>query len=293
MLKPGCNSITFCLWILIGVFSSNVVKGQNQCVNESSKIPISLQISHELILHGMLKLPPNLKPNQKVPVLLVFGGFESADRVLDLIHINIPIALASFDYPFDAPRRIRFPQSFPSLFQARQLFPQTMKGIQELIRLLKQRAEIDSSQMIIVGASFGAPFALAAASEFPEIQGLVIVHGFGLVAETVENVILRSWLPKYGNLIRPLAWIFSHLGWTYLGLKTPEELTTNLRHGQRVLMITAESDSFIPRRSSDSLWNALTRSHAQVTRRLMKSDHLMPGSDHLIAEIIELIQDWM
>ncbi len=240
-----------------------------------------------------LKLPAGLKAGQKIPVLLIFGGFESAADVLGLIHTDKPIALASFDYPFNAPRKLTFPESLKYLPEAKRVYPDTVRGIAELVKVLRGLPEIDSRQVIAVGASFGAPFVLAAASRDPTISRVVLVHAFGQVPQTAEHVILKSWLPRYGWKARPGAWILSRLLWLYLGEETPESSARKLDAEQRVLMVTARDDSFIPRESSDALWQALEQSRARVERKMMASDHLMPGSDQLIGQIVGEVESWM
>lgn len=256
-------------------------------------IDVPLERMGESPMIATLKIPQKLRPGEKVPVFLVFGGFESAAQVLGLLHPHQPVALASFDYPFTGSRDLRFPGGLLALPEAKQVFPRTQRGISQLVRQLQKRPEIDASRVVIIGASFGAPFAVAAAAWTPGIKGVVLVHGFGQIPSTAEHVILKSWLPRYGWAARLPAWILSRLTWIYLGVESPEESARELREGQQVLMITALGDTFIPRESSDSLWNALRESKANLTRKLMPTDHLQPGSERLIDEIIADVESWM
>jgi dienelactone hydrolase len=248
----------------------------------------TIPISKSPAIQATLRVPKTRTPNQKFPLFLVFGGFESADRVLDLFHSDTPVALASFDYPFTQPREFKLADSYSALPQLKQLFPRTLDGIKTLVTNLIHRPEVDPSKVIIVGASFGSPFAIAAG-----ITGVVLVHGFGKVPQTLEHVILKSWLPKYGWPAHPLAWLLSRAGWAYFNIDSPEMWANQLRDHQKVLFITADHDSFIPRPSSDSLWKAVKESHAKSERIVMDTDHLMPGSDHVIQEIVQKIQLWM
>jgi hypothetical protein len=89
-----------------------------------------------------------------------------------------------------------------------------------------------------------------------------------------------------------MAWIVSRLGWFLLDAETPESEAMKLNPKQRVLMITARDDSFIPRESSDSLWEALEKSQSLKARVIMSGDHLMPGSDRLIDQIMHKVEAW-
>ncbi|MEK6579152.1 MAG: dienelactone hydrolase family protein [Bdellovibrionota bacterium] len=262
-------------------------------LHKRTLIRFPVQISENENLKGTLSIPKKINPGIKLPVLLIFGGFEDAAHVLDLVRTDFQIALASFDYPFEAPRRFEFPSSLKFLPEAKALFPKSIRGIAELVKILKKRSDIDPKRVTLLGASFGAPFAVAAAAYDPSIAGLVVVHGFGLGQRTLENVLLRSWIPRLGWIAHPLAWIASRLGWYYLDIPAPESLARLLRANQSVFMITAEKDSFIPREAADALWTGFQNSGAQVTRTAMPTDHLMPGSDKIIDEIIKQIERWM
>lgn len=278
------------LLALIGLLISvqDTVAG---AIKNESVFPV--RVSETETVPAILRLPANYTQGDRLPVLLIFGGFESAGQVLDLLPANSKVALASFDYPFSAPRHFEFPKSLKAIPQLKALFPKTVYGIADLVAKLRERPEIDPAKVIVVGASFGGSFAIAAAAQDHKIAGLILVHGFGLIPETLNHVILRSWVPKYGWIAHPLAWGLSHLGWYYLNLPKPETLALRLTSSQSVLMITAAQDSFIPKRSSDSLWEAIHKSQAHSTLLIMPTDHLMPGSDHLIGEIVGHILSWL
>src|SRR4051812_27080408 len=96
------------------------------CRLQASSIPISLGEGKSTTATWMS--PKDLAPGEKVPVLLVFGGFESADEVLSLLHPDVCVGLASFNYPFSAPRQLRFPESLRALPEAKALYRQTVRG---------------------------------------------------------------------------------------------------------------------------------------------------------------------
>jgi pimeloyl-ACP methyl ester carboxylesterase len=279
------------LLLLVASLGSQIARAQGMRTET-----LDIRLSETRTARATLEVPENRPNGKKLPALVVFGGFESAADVLALVHPGLPVALASFDYPFSASRRLQFPESLRALPEAKALYPLTVHGIVGLIAALKQRPEIDSRKIILVGASFGCPFVLGAADALrstSDVAGIVLVHGFGRVPQTAESVILRSWLPRYGQVARPFAWLLARLGWLYLDPPAPESLAEQLSPGQKVLMITAQQDSFVPKASSDSLWAAVQLSEAQSTRVFMESDHLMPGSDQLIARIIHEIEGWM
>ncbi|MEW6057794.1 MAG: acyl-CoA thioester hydrolase/BAAT C-terminal domain-containing protein [Bdellovibrionota bacterium] len=234
-----------------------------------------------------------LKTKEKTPTLLVFGGFERAARVLELVKPSIPIIAASFDYPFSPPRRFEFPQSFRHAPEAKRAVQDTLKGIRLLKSYLHQRPDVNKTQTLILGASFGAPFALAAAAEDPDITGVILIHGFAQIPETLEQRLAQRLQPRFGLLGEVLAKLVTSIGWWYLEAPSPEESIANLKSHQRVLMVSAEKDNLLPKTSVDALWHSLEHSQAQVERVQTNGDHIQAGASSLIKEVSGLVTQWM
>lgn len=231
----------------------------------------------------------------RLPAVLVFGGFEEASKVLDLFEPSTPAIVASFDYPFAPPRKLEFPGSLKLLPVARRTVHGTLEGIQALVTALLARPDVDPARVTIVGASLGAPFALIAAGNDARVAGLVLIHGFGDVARTAQSRLEWTLGRRYPALLaRPLSWVIAQGAWAYGGLGSPEKAARRLRPSQRVLMLQAAADSFIPVEVSDSLWVALSASSATSRQRLvLPGDHLQPGSGALLREIQGEVDRWM
>ncbi|MCM2322679.1 MAG: prolyl oligopeptidase family serine peptidase [Oligoflexia bacterium] len=247
------------------------------------------------VAEATLKVPVG-NVRGRLPALLVFGGFQEAGKVLELVHPGRPVILASFDYPYRSPRKFHFPESLRHAPEVKQALRDTLRGIAELKAALLKRPDVDPGKLSILGASFGAPFALAAAAESsaePDFAGVILVHGFGDVTGTARHQLLRSWKERFGFWTRPLAWLLTEAAWSYLDLEAPEAAARRLRAGQHVFVITAENDSFVPRQASEALWSALVSSRASAGREIMPGDHLQPGSGWLIERILGRVTQWM
>lgn len=229
----------------------------------------------------------------RYPVLMIFGGFEQAGAVLDLLNPKVPVIIASFDYPFQPPRKFEFPESLKFAPEAKRAIHETIDGIGQLARELRKRPDVDADRVTLIGASFGAPFALAAAAQDSQIAGLVLVHGFADVPGTIGEIVKKKWSSRLGVLAAPAAWLISQGGWMYFDAPAPEDSAKMLSKNQKVLMVVAEADTRIPKRSIEKLWRSLEQSQASRERILMPGDHLEPGATKLIAEITELVTDWM
>ncbi|OFZ17729.1 MAG: hypothetical protein A2X94_15190 [Bdellovibrionales bacterium GWB1_55_8] len=253
------------------------------------RVPVSL--SDERTIEAQLRIP--LVPKGKrVPAVLLFGGFQNAGRVLDLVKPDRPVLLASFDYPFSPPRKFVFPDSLRFAPAAKKMVHDTIEGIQVLTEMLAGHPLVNPSQLTIIGASLGAPFALAASAGNSDVKGLVLVHGFGAVPQTIAHQFVRAWRPKWGWVARPFAGLLGFASWWYLDIASPEKTARELDSRQHVLVISAAQDSFVPEQASSSLWSAIAESSAVSKRIVVPGDHLQPGSDELISELMQMVWVW-
>jgi dienelactone hydrolase len=244
-------------------------------------------------LRATVRYPVAQQKQGRVGALLLFGGFEEAAKVLDLVHPKIPIVLASFDYPFEPPRKFEFPQSLKFAPEAKRAIREMTDGIVALTDYLAKRPNVDSLRITIIGASFGAPFALAAAARDERLRNIALVHGFADIPATVEHRIKSSWKPKIGFWATPAAWLLSRLGWLYLDAPSPEASIAKLLPSQNVLMISADEDTIVPRKSVEALWAEIQLSRTRHERVRMPGDHLQPGSGALIEKISEIVTAWI
>lgn len=228
-----------------------------------------------------------------LPAILLFGGFREAAQVLDKVRTPVPVAWASFDYPFTPPRRFRFPASLSHAPELRQAIADSFDGVVALHAALAARGDIDPARITVVGASAGAPFALVGAQR-GAIPGLVLVQGFARPREVVQHLLERRWRPRLGGAARGPAWLLAHLIAAYCRFPDLEAPARALHSGQRALMVTARDDDFIPRSASEALWSALDASAADIERLELPGRHLgHKDDDTQIAEILSRSLEWM
>lgn len=237
---------------------------------------------------------PAAKSRRPLPAMIVLGGFETGARSLDMIEPGFPVVLATFEYPYDGPRRFRFQRSLVDAPKAKAAVAETPFDIRALHRFLRAQPYADPDRVCVVGASFGAPFALRAAADDPDIKCLVLVHAFADVEGTAAHRMRQLWGGRLGPLSRPVAWLLSRLMVFYLAPPRPEDDASRLRADQRVLMVEAGGDTLIPAESRELLWRRLQSSHADARRVVMPGEHLLPGrAEETIAGIAAVVQRWL
>jgi dienelactone hydrolase len=249
---------------------------------------LEFKLNNEKRIEATLRIPTHCREGTRFPVWIIFGGFEEAGRVLELIHPKDAVILASFDYPYDGKRTFEFPDTILEAGKLKQSLKDTNDAILKWVELLKARKDVDRTQIVIIGASFGAPFAIRAASRTQDLDTLVIVHGFANVRATISHRLASIWSRRLGFLSSPAAWIASSVVDGVLDPPEPLDDAPRLMASQMALMIEATDDTFIPFKARESLWRALLKSGAQVRRIQMPGEHLQPGGTDLIDRIMDL-----
>ena len=227
------------------------------------------------------------------PALMLFGGFRHAAQVLDKVQTPRPLVWATFDYPFEPPRKFRFPSSLAHAPEARAAIHGSFEGIQKLYHALRAHPRVDATRITVVGASAGAPFATVGAAREP-IPGVILVQGMGDVPLVIGHLIARKYKAKYGDWIEtPAHWLGRWIDW-YCEIPDIAAQARRLRAGQKVLMFTARQDDFIPKPATEALWQALEDSAAASERIDLEGLHLGVGDDSArIADILRQSLAWM
>ena len=253
------------------------------------KIPLTLDDGRTV--EATLRIP-DAAPG-KLPALMLFGGFRRAAKVLDRVKTERPVIWATFDYPFEAPRKFSFPKSLADAPAARAAIHGSFDGVTKLHQALARHPRVDAARITVVGASAGAPFATVGAARAP-IPGVILVQGLGDVPLVIEHLIARKYRPKHGDWVQtPSRWIARWINW-YCEIPDIAGEARKLRAGQKVLMITAKQDDFIPKAATEALWTGLEASAAKRERIDLEGIHLGVGDDSArIAEILARAMQWM
>lgn len=256
--------------------------------------PLDIRVGrtwHESV-QAVIKRPSTIRPGAKLPTFILLGGFDEAAKSIDLFEPDVPVILASFDYPWPGPKRFRWQRSLQDARRAKMAIQMTSVAIHELIIRLRMNPYVDGSHICLVGASFGAPFVLHAAAEEPSVSCLVLVQGFADIPRTMAHRLAQQMEGRLDGLAWPLAAVISRALVLYLDPPRPERDAERLRPDQRVLCIEAAGDTFIPAAAKELLWTSLKKSGAQVERTILPGEHLNPGAREQIAEIMRLIERW-
>jgi len=249
--------------------------------------------SNQTQIHsGKVRFYGHPKKKEKYPLCLVFGGFENAATVLDLLKPKVPIALATFDYPYRIPHKVTVLQAVKLAPQARRSVHATREAVIPFTERLLTDSRIDPKRVFIIGASFGAPFVISVA-ESPLFKAVILLYGFNDVESTISHLLQRRWERGIGFLSTPAAWISARAITLYLQFP---ELSAHIRRWddhKSVLVITGKADEFIPSEVTQKLITEIKKSGAKATFIELEGNHLRPGAEAQLADLTMRVTNWL
>ena len=263
--------------------------GSAQPATRDEKITLTLDSGQAIT--ATVRRP--LEARGRLPALMLFGGVQRAAKVLDLVKLDRPVIWATFDYPYEPPRKFRFPSSLQYVPEAKAAIHGTFDGVVKLHEALRARADVDPARITVIGASAGAPFATVGAAR-TDIPGVILVQGFADVVRVWQNLMTRKRRAKYGEWIDwPALWLSKLIHW-YCEIPDIAAHARQLRASQKVLVFNTVGDDYIPADASEPLWRALEESPAKYDRIMLTGKHLGVGDDsQLIADILQRSLRWM
>lgn len=213
------------------------------------------------------------------PVFIVLGGAVRGKNSGRLLGDTRGAIFASLKYPYDGKLDARGAVEVLAQVPAiRRAFYDTPPAVQLALDYLVSRPDVDTTRIELVGASFGAPFAAIAAARDTRVTRLWLAHGGGdshaLIAHNLQreipNARLRSAVAHVANVL-------------VSGPRLSPEFWVGRVAPRPVIMINAEQDEKIPRRSVDVLYAAAGNPKELVW---LAGKHMQGNRPEVIEEII-------
>ena len=185
------------------------------------------------------------------PLFLILGGHERGKGAGALIGDTRGAVFASMEYPFEGDHRAKGLAVVAQVPAIRRALYDTPPAAQIALDYLLARPDVDPTRVELVGASFGAPFATIVAARDTRVTRLWLAHGGGDTRAMIDrglekeigNRFLRAPVTALANLLAS--------GPRF----TPERWIADVAP-RPVVMLNAEDDEKIPRRSVDILYAA-------------------------------------
>ena len=213
---------------------------------------------------------------------VMLGGFQTGDRAALLLPDDAPLNSLAVNWPWRGARRMS-----PAEYAMR--LPAIQRAVMRSPAFLATGAEaaartrgVDPSRIVLVGASLGAPPALAALQLTRVPDALVLVDGGADLELLIRAALVREGWAK------PAASVSAAGAFQWIW---PLEPTLNARaaQGVPVLVLNGAADERVPRASATKLHQSLP--HATV--RWRAGTHIRPGQLDVIERLAREADAWL
>ncbi len=222
----------------------------------------------------------NILPN-RFPAIILLGGKATGKYAIDYaIDINNVIILA-LDYPYEPRESYNFwtiAEDIPAVRQALiDMVPAAMLAADYLFR----RVDVDTTKLVILGYSFGAPFVPVIVANDRRAAVAAMVYGGGELHSMIRHNVARFKGPVLSEFVGFLG------GGLLLRPMEPMRFADKISPIPLV-MINGKNDEQIPRYNTELFFNAAREPKNIVW---LESKHVNPNNPELTRHIITTLKE--
>ncbi len=212
---------------------------------------------------------------RRYPAIVLLGGKATGKNAIDFALGIENVIIVAVDYPLEQRERYSLPQFLADTPEIRQALLDMVPSVMLVIDYLLTRSDIDTTKIVILGYSFGAPFVPCIVAHEKRIAVAAMVYGAGDLRSLIRHNVRRY----EGELMSEFVGI---LGGMLLSPLEP------MRYIERVsptplIMINGTNDEMIPRVNVEALYAA-----AKEPKKIwwIDSKHVNPREVKLTKAII-------
>ncbi|UCC82512.1 MAG: hypothetical protein JSW46_16275 [Gemmatimonadota bacterium] len=223
-------------------------------------------------VRGHLRVPRAPGP---WPGLIVIGGTNTGRMAAELVNPEPPYVILGLDYPWDGPTQLSWSQFLVRVLAVRRAMLLTPSAVMLGVDYLETRPEVDSTGVVLVGASFGAQLITVAGALEERAGPVLVIYGGGDYRTLLEaNLNLRPrWFRS--AIARAGAWLLDPI--------EPLHYATHVSP-RPMIIINGSLDSRIPRVSVDTLF-ALARQPKQLI--WLEEGHISSRDPALLERVLQ------
>ncbi|MGD2218040.1 MAG: prolyl oligopeptidase family serine peptidase [Gemmatimonadales bacterium] len=223
-------------------------------------------------VRGHLRVPRAPGP---WPSLIVIGGTNTGRMAAELINPESPYVILGLDYPWEGPTQLTWWQFLVRVLAVRRAMLLTPSAVMLAVDYLETRPEVDSTGVVLVGASFGAQLITVVGALEQRAGPVLVIYGGGDYRTLLEaNLNLRPrWLSS--ALARAGAWLLDPI----------EPLHYAPQVAPRpMIIINGSLDTRIPPSSVDTLFAAARQPKQLIW---LEEGHISSRDPALLERVLE------
>jgi predicted peptidase len=217
--------------------------------------------------------------SRRYPVIIVLGGEETGKNVVDYARGIRNVIIASPDYGYRKKEDYSIVEFLADVPGIRNALLDVIPSVMLLTDYLFRRSDVDTTRLVLVGYSFGAPFIPCIAAHDRRAVAAVMVYGGGGLRTLIRHNVRRY----RGQLASEFV---GAMGGVLLYPLEP------MRYIEKVspvhfFMINGTEDEQIPKANAQMLY-----AQAKEPKKIvwLESGHVSPRNQELTGRIIETLQ---
>lgn len=217
---------------------------------------------------------------KRYPAIILLGGKATGKHAVDYALDIKDVIIAAPDYRYEPREKYSVTEFLADVPGIRRALLDMIPSVMLLTDYLFTRNDVDTSKLVIVGYSFGAPFVPCILAHDRRAAAVAMVYGGGDLRTLIRHNVRRyegAFLSEFvgslgGLLLRPIEPM------RYVERVSPVPL----------LMINGTDDEQIPRENAELLYAA-----AYEPKKIIwiESKHVHPRNPELTAKIVGLLQE--
>lgn len=221
-----------------------------------------------------------LDTTKRYPVILLLGGKATGKYAIDYAMDIDSVIILALDYPYEPRETYTFWTVLWDLPAVRQALFDMVPSAMLATDYLFQRKNVDTSKLVILGYSFGAPFVPAIVAHDRRAAVAAMVYGGGELHSMIRHNVARYKGPAMSEFVGSAGAL----------LLRPLE---PMRYAEKIspiplVMINGENDEQIPRYNTELFFNAAREPKKIVW---LKSRHVRPDNVDLTRNIIATLKE--
>lgn len=217
---------------------------------------------------------------RRYPAVVILGGVDIGKETLRYIDDKGEVIVAALAYPYDLNRVTGWWSGIREIGAMREAAFRTVSGALLVADFLSLK-NVDTSRVILVGYSFGAPFLPAVMHLDRRYKVAAMLYGGGRLDELIGHNLDTGF--------KPLNRIAGAVAGSLLAPMEP------LRHIKAIsprplIMIQGAYDEFMPPHLAQELFE-----HAEEPKEIiwLETGHMMPWKKEIINQVIITLRKWL
>lgn len=239
---------------------------------------ITLRDDRGTFVNFLLQQPRD--STRQPPAVVILGGVDIGKETLHFLEEDGKVMIAALAYPYDLTKVTGWWSGVKEIGAMREAVFRTVAGALLVTDFLRQMP-IDTSRVILVGYSFGAPFVPAIMHLDARYKVAAILYG----GCRLDKLITHNLDTGSGLLDRALGAVAGHLLASIEPLRHVKHISP-----RPLIMIQGKYDEYMPPALAQELFDRAGEPKEIIW---LETEHMMPWKTELINRIVTTLRAWL